>query len=90
MSRRRAPRLGEVNKFEQGWIDLLLESHLDGFRSMDACRYLAGQKNLNGRNYTRIPNQFRMNTILKKSKRFRKERLSNTGVRWWRIGGEEE
>jgi len=45
---------------------------------------------LNGRNYTRIPNQFRMNTILKKSKRFRKERLSNTGVRWWRIGGEEE
>lgn len=90
MSRRRAPRLGGINKFEQGWIDLLVRSHLDGFRSIDACRYLAGQKNLSGRNYTRIPNQFRMNSILKKSKKFRKEQLSNTAVLWWRIGGEEE
>lgn len=88
--RKRAPRLGGINKSEQVWIDLLLESHLDGFKSIVACQYLSDQKTISGGYYSRVPNQFRMNTILKKSKRFRKERLSNTGVRWWRIRGEEE
>ena len=66
MPRKRAPRLGGLNKFEQGWVDLLLESDLDGFKALDACLYLSQQTNTSGRNYSRIPNQFRMNTILKK------------------------
>lgn len=91
MTTRRAPRLGDVNKFEQGWIDLLLESHLDGFKALDACLYLSQQTNSSGRKYSRIPNQFRMNTILKKSRKFRRQDEGfNSGIRWWRIGGEEE
>ena len=91
MTTRRAPRLGGVNKFEQGWIDLLLESHLDGFKALDACLYLSQQTNTSGRKYSRIPNQFRMNVILKKSRKFRRQNEGlRAGIRWWRIGGEEE
>lgn len=91
MSRRRAPRLGGMNKYEQGWIDLLLKSPLEGFRAVDACLYLSEQLNVNGRKYSRIPNRFRMNTILKKSKKFRREELGYSGgVLWWPIRGEEE
>ena len=91
MPRRRAPRLGGLNKFEQGWVDLLLGSHLDGFKALDACLYLSQQTNTSGRKYSRIPNQFRMNTILKKSRKFRRhDEGLNSGIRWWRIGGEEE
>ena len=91
MPRRRAPRLGGLNKFEKGWVDLLLESHLDGFKALDACLYLSQQTNTSGRKYSRIPNQFRMNTILKKSRKFRRQDEGlNSGIRWWRIGGEAE
>jgi len=91
MTRKRALRLGKINKFERGWINLLLESNLDGFKALDACLYLGQQLNTSGRRYTRIPNQFRMNTILKKSRKFRRQDEGlNSGVRWWRIGGEEE
>jgi len=89
-TRKRAPRLGGINKFEQTWIDMILKSNLDGFRSLEACLYLSDQTNSSGKKYSRIPNQFRMNTILKKSKRFRIERFARTRIRWWRIGGEEE
>jgi len=91
MPRRRAPRLGGLNKFEKAWIDLLLAGDLDGFKAHDACLYLAQQINTSGRRYSRIPNQFRMNTILKKSRKFRRQDEGfNSGIRWWRIGGEEE
>ena len=91
MPRRRAPRLGGLNKFEKSWIDLLLAGDLDGFKAHDACLYLARQINTSGRTYSRIPNQFRMNTILKKSRKFRRQDEGfNSGIRWWRIRGEEE
>ena len=87
---KRAPRLGVINAFEQGWLNILLSSHMDGFGTADACLYLSRQHNQSGRKYQRIPHAGRMAAILKKSPDFRKEDTGRAGIRWWRIGGEEE
>lgn len=83
---KRAPRLGVINKFEQGWLDLLLRSDMDGFAVTDACLYLAHQRNLQGRKYQRIPHVGRMTAILKKSPDFYSIG-GREGLRWWRTGG---
>lgn len=86
---KRAPRLGTINKFEQGWLNLLLESDMDGFAVMDACLYLAHQHNGQGRKYQRIPHAGRMTAILKKSPDFVSRDGGREGLRWWRTGGEQ-
>ena len=86
---KRAPRLGVINKFEQGWLDLLLKSNMDGFAVADACLYLAHQRNLQGRKYQRIPHVGRMTAILKKSPDFVSRNSGRNGLRWWRVGGEQ-
>lgn len=82
---KRAPRLAVINRFEQGWLNLLLRSHLDGFSAVDACLYLAQQTNSAGRRYQRIPHVARMNTILKKSPDFTHIDSGREGLRWYRV-----
>lgn len=81
---KRSPRLGPPNAFEQGWIDHLVNSDMDGFSPQDACIYLSTLRNHAGRRYQRIPHQGRMNAILKKSGVFMR-REDNL---WWRLGGD--
>jgi hypothetical protein len=83
---KRAPRLGPANKFEQSWLDFLAESDLNGFHSIDACRYLATLRNHAGRKYQRIPHAARMTAILKKSDVFARDAESL----WWRVGGDSQ
>ena len=85
---KRAPRLGTINKFEQGWLNLLLDSELNGFAVSDACLYLAHQRNSQGRKYQRIPHVGRMTMILKKSPDFVSRDVGRNGLRWWRTGGD--
>jgi len=83
---KRAPRLGTINKFEEKWLSLLLDSDMDGFAVVDACLYLARQRNSQGRTYQRVPHSGRMTAILKKSPDFYSIG-GRRGLRWWRTGG---
>ena len=73
MSDKRPPRLTKINKFEQIWLDLLLDGGLNEFSAIQAREYLLEQRNHFGRKYRRVPALPRLNSILRKSPHFDKQ-----------------
>ena len=87
---KRAPS-SVINAFEQGWLNILLSSPMDGFGTADAFAYTCHGSTIKVAAST---SGYRMqaygcDTQEESPLLERKMLVGRAGIRWWRIGGEE-
>lgn len=87
------PRMGRMTRYEVNWVKRILESGLgqdEPFQASQAVDMLFNARRADGDGkLNNIPNQHRLNTVLKKCKRFDRTKTS-TGINLWTVKEEEE
>jgi hypothetical protein len=87
------PRLGRMTRYETAWVNRILDSGLgqeEPFRASQAVDMLFDARRADGDGkLNNIPNQHRLNTVLKKCKRFSRTK-SSSGVNMWTVKEGEE
>lgn len=80
------PRMSRMTRYETRWIQRIIEAGLGQpkpFYAKEAVSILFDARRLDGDGMlTNIPNVFRMNTVLKKSKRFERIKDSANSNTW--------
>lgn len=80
------PRMGRMTRYETKWVERILESGLgrdEPFRASQAVDMLFDARRADGDGkLNNIPNPYRMNTVLKKCKRFNRTQTKAGGNLW--------